>query len=142
MVYHVGDSIRTRDGVGPLTPGGGARLLNRNQKATARQLSLAAYLLSSNGRTRDEASIRETLPPYAEIHASSLARCGDTDRADDALRKQLRRDVEALAGVGITVHIEGEREGRLYSLPPGGFSPVEVDLSDEERAVLVGALRP
>ncbi len=49
--------------------------------------------------------------------------------------------MEALAGAGITVHIEGAREGRLYSLPPSGFSPVEVDLSDEERAVLVGALR-
>ena len=60
----------------------------------------------------------------------------------DALRKQLRRDVEALAGVGITVQIEGEREGRLYRLPPSGFSPVEVDLSDEERAVLVGASGP
>ena len=43
--------------------------------------------------------------------------------------------------MGITVEVEGEREGRLYRLPPGGFSPVEVDLSDEERAVLVGALR-
>ena len=92
MVYHVGDSIRTRDGEGPLTPGGGARLLNRNQKASARQLSLAAYLLSNHGRARDEASIREILPPYAEIHASSLARYGDTGRADDALRKQLRRE--------------------------------------------------
>ena len=36
MVYHVGDSIRTRGGDGPPTPGGGARLLNRNQKATVR----------------------------------------------------------------------------------------------------------
>jgi len=49
--------------------------------------------------------------------------------------------VEALAGVGITIEIESAREGRLYRLPPGGFSPVEVDLTDEERAVLVGALR-
>ena len=39
------------------------------------------------------------------------------------------------------MEIEGDREGRLYRLPPAGFSPVEVDLSDEERAVLVGALR-
>lgn len=120
---------------------GGVRLLNRNQKATARQLSLAAYLLSSDGRAKDETSIRENLPPYSDIHASSLAKHGDPDHADDALRKQLHRDVEALAGAGITVHVEGAREGRLYSLPPGGFSPVEVDLSDEERAVLVGALR-
>jgi predicted DNA-binding transcriptional regulator YafY len=68
-------------------------------------------------------------------------RRGDADHAEDALRKQLRRDVEALAGAGITVHIEGARDGRLYSLPPGGFSPAAVDLSEEERAVLVGALR-
>ena len=57
MVYHVGDSIRTRGGEGPLTPGGGARLLNRNQKAVARQLTLVAYLLSSDGRGKDETSI-------------------------------------------------------------------------------------
>jgi hypothetical protein len=36
MVYHVGESIRIRGGDGPPTPGGGARLLNRNQKDTAR----------------------------------------------------------------------------------------------------------
>ena len=102
---------------------------------------MAAYLLSSDGRAKNEASIRENLPPYAEIHTASLAQHGDTDHAEDTLRKQLRRDVEALAGAGITVHIEGAREGRLYILPPSGFSPVEVDLSDEERAVLVGALR-
>jgi hypothetical protein len=72
MVYHVGDSIRTRGGEGPLTPGGGARLLNRNQKATARQLSLAAYLLASDGRARGEARIRENLPPYAETYTLSL----------------------------------------------------------------------
>ncbi len=102
---------------------------------------MAAYLLSSDGRAKDESSIRENLPPYAEIYDTSLAQRGDRDHATDALRKQLHRDVEALAGAGITVHIEGAREGRLYSLPPGGFSPVEVDLSDEERAILVGALR-
>ena len=102
---------------------------------------MAAYLLSSDSRAKNEASIRENLPPYTEIHAASLARHGDTDHAEVALRKQLHRDVEALAGAGITVHVEGAREGRLYSLPPGGFSPVEMDLSVEERAVLVGALR-
>jgi predicted DNA-binding transcriptional regulator YafY len=57
------------------------------------------------------------------------------------LRKQLHRDVGALAEVGIAVEIEGVQEGRRYRLPPGGFSPVEVDLTEEERAVLVGALR-
>jgi proteasome accessory factor C len=98
-------------------------------------------LLSSDGRAKDESSIRENLPPYAGIYDTSLAERGDRERADDALRKQLHRDVEALAGAGITVQVESAREGRRYRLPPGGFSPVEVDLTDEERAVLVGALR-
>jgi proteasome accessory factor B len=102
---------------------------------------LVAYLLSSDGQEKDETSIQENLPLYAEIYTPSLAKHGDPDRAEDSLRKQLHRDVEALIRAGITVHIEGAREGRLYSLPPGGFSLVEVDLSDEERAVLVGALR-
>lgn len=57
------------------------------------------------------------------------------------MRKQLHRDVEALAGAGINIQLEAAQEGRRYRLPPGGFSPVEVDLTDEERAVLVGALR-
>ena len=35
-------------------PEGGARLLNRNQKAVARQLSLAAYLLASDGWAKNE----------------------------------------------------------------------------------------
>ena len=47
----------------------------------------------------------------------------------------------ALAEVGIAVEIEDAQAGRRYRLPPGGFSPVEVDLTEEERAVLVGALR-
>jgi proteasome accessory factor B len=98
-------------------------------------------LLSSDGRAKDEASIRENLPPYAEIYATSLARRGDTKHANDAVRKQLHRDVEALAGAGITVDVDGTQEGRLYRLPPTGFSPVEVDLTAEERAVLIGALR-
>jgi proteasome accessory factor C len=57
------------------------------------------------------------------------------------VRKQLPRDVEALAGAGITVEVDGTQDGRLYHLPPIGFSPVEVDLTAEERAVLIGALR-
>ncbi len=98
-------------------------------------------MLSSDGRAKDEASIRENLPPYAGIYDTSLAERGDRERADDALRKQLHRDVEALAGAGITVQVESARGGRRYRLPPSGFSPVEVDLTNEERAVLVGALR-
>ena len=98
-------------------------------------------MLSSDGRPRDEASIRENLPPYAEIHDSSLAEHGDQEHAADALRKQLHRDVEALAGAGITIQLDAVREGRRYRLPPGGFSPVELDLTNEECAVLVGALR-
>ena len=82
-----------------------------------------------------------TCPPTRRSTTPRWPSSGDRDHAADALRKQLRRDVEALAGVGITVEIEGDREGRHYRLPPAGFSPVEVDLSDEERAVLVGALR-
>ncbi len=102
---------------------------------------MAAYLLSSGGRAKDEASLRENLPPYAEIYDTSLAEHGNVDHASDALRKQLYRDAEALAEAGITVEIEGTRQGRLYRLPPSGFSPVEVDLTNEESAVLVGALR-
>ena len=83
----------------------------------------------------------ENLPPYAEIHDTSLAEHGDKEHADDALRKQLHRDVEALAVAGITIQVEAAQEGRRYRLPRGGFSPVEVDLTDKERAVLVGALR-
>ena len=120
------------EGVGPL---------NRNQKATARQLSLAAYLLSSNGKARDEVAIRDNLPPYAEAYDASMAERADPHHAADALRRQLGRDVDALAGVGIAVEIEGAREGRLYRLPSGGFSPSEVVLSEEESAILVGALR-
>ena len=55
---------------------------------------MAAYLVSSDGRAKNEASIRENLPPYAEIHTASFAQHGDTDHAEDALRKQLHRDVE------------------------------------------------
>ena len=83
----------------------------------------------------------ENLPSYGDVYESSLAEDGDRDRAADALRKQLARDVEALSGAGIRVEVRGEREGRRYRLPASGFSPVELDLSGEERAVLVGALR-
>lgn len=135
------DAIRARGGGGLRILEGEVRLLNRNQRATARQISLAAYLLSSDGRARSEASIKGNLPPYAEVYDASLAQHDDRKHAADALRKQLGRDVEALSSVGISVEVEGEQEGRLYRLPPTGFSPVEVDLKAEERAVLVGALR-
>ena len=46
---------------------------------------MVAYLLSSDGRAKDETSLQENLPPYAEIHAASLAKHGDPDRAEDAL---------------------------------------------------------
>ena len=127
------------------TLGRGARSLNRNQKAAARQLSLAAYLLFSGGQTRDEIAIRDNLPAYASIYDRSLMEGKDRERARerarDALRKQLERDVEALAGVGIGVDVVGEADGRRYRLPPDGFSPLELDLTEEEKAVLVGALR-
>ncbi len=88
------------------------------------------------GSFRDEASIRRNLP----LCETSLAD-KDEEHAADALRKQLGRDVEALAGVGIRVVVEGASEGRKYSLPAEGFSPAELELSVEERSVLVGALR-
>ncbi len=106
-----------------------------------RQLSLAAYLLSRGARGRQEDAIREHLPPYGDVYASSLGEDGNRERAGDALRKQLARDVEALSNAGIRVEVEGEAAGRRYRLPPGGFSPAPVDLDGEERAVLVGALR-
>ena len=94
------------------------------------------------GRARDESSIRENLPSYADVYDASLGEDGEgSDRAADALRKQLARDVQALAGAGIKVEVEGAADGRRYRLPRGGFSPTEIDLSEEERAVLVGALR-
>src|SRR5215211_3107551 len=104
-------------------------LLNRNQRAAMRQLSLAAYLLSCGKWGRQEPAIREHLPAYADVYASSLGVDEDRDRATDALRKQLARDVEALAGVGIKVEIEGAADGRRYRLLPSGFSPAPLDLS-------------
>ncbi len=102
---------------------------------------MAAYLLFAEGREKDEGSIMENLPPYKDIYESSLGEDGDRDRAADAVRKQLARDVEALSGAGIKVEVEGEADGRHYRLLASGFSPLELDLSAEERSVLVGALR-
>ena len=83
----------------------------------------------------------KNLPPYGDVYESSLGEDEDSDRAADALRKQLARDVEALSRAGIGVEVRGGADGRRYWLPASGFSPVELDLSGEERAVLVGALR-
>lgn len=97
-------------------------------------------MLSSAG-AKGETALRENLPPYAELYYASLAESGDRDRAVDALRKQLFRDVKALADVGIVVEVSSDADGRHYDLRPTGFSPVEVEFTPEERAVLVGALR-
>lgn len=110
--------------------------------AAARQLLLVAYLLSNDGKSRDEAEIRRNLPPYLAVYEASLDRNGgDAELASDALRKQLERDVTALSNVGITVAAESRNAGRRYGLTSEGFSPVEVELDADERAVLVGALR-
>ncbi len=120
---------------------GKGRNLNRNQKAAARGLSLAAYLLSSGGKMKDEGAIREHLPAYRHLYESSLGAEENEDRAADALRKQLRRDVEALREAGVEVEVEGNPEGRRYRLSPANLQPAELDLTGEERAVLIGALR-
>lgn len=129
-----------RSGEAELCHGGGSSL-KRKQRAAARRLSLVAYLLFNEGREKNEASITENLPAYTNVYDASLGEDGDHDRAGDALRKQLARDVEALSGAGIKVEVEGEMDGRRYRLRPGGFSPVSLDLTSEERAVMVGALR-
>lgn len=43
------------------------RLMNCDQKATVRQLSLVAHLLFSGGKAKDEIAIREIFPPYQYI---------------------------------------------------------------------------
>lgn len=106
-----------------------------------RRLSLAAYLLFNRGTWKSETAVAENLPPYMDVYTSSLGNDEDRDHATDALRKQLARDVEALSGAGITVEVSGDVEGRRYRLRPSGFSPVALDLTGEERAVLAGALR-
>lgn len=123
--------------------------MNRTQKNATRQLLLTTYLLSLGGRAKDEKTLRERLPPYGSIYEDSLRKDGDEKAAANALRQQLIRDVDALASAGVEVEVEaapvwgeeGVTERRHYRLPPGGFSPVELDLSEEERAVLVNALR-
>ena len=112
--------------------------VNRNQRAAARRLSLTAYLLSSGGRFRSEEEIQRRLPAYPPVYPPEPR---DEERDHDALRKLLERDVEALEVVGISIEISTEAEGRRYRLPPGGFSPLEVDLSGEERQVLAATLR-
>lgn len=46
-----------------------------------------------------------------------------------------------MRGAGIRIEVEGTSAGRLYRLPAMGLPPAELDLTGEERAVLVGALR-
>lgn len=144
-LQHLPESLtRVLKSSGPqLGPGKGKREenLNRNQQAAARQLSLAAYLMSYGGVYRDESTIRSNLPAYREVYDSSLEEGEDREKAADALRKQLARDVEALGRAGISVEVEGHREGRRYRLLQEGFSPVDLELSEEERAVLAGAVR-
>lgn len=130
-------------------PGKGEILLNRTQSAAARQLLLTTYLLSVGGRAKDEKALRERLPPYESVYEASLKEKGDKKAAAAALRQQLIRDMDALAHAGVDVEVEASRvwgeegatERRHYRLPPDGFSPVELDLSEGERAVLVNALR-
>ena len=55
------------------------------------------------------------------------------------MRKQLERDVETLSGAGIWAQVRPVAEG--HTLPVVGFSPLEVGLPSEERAVQVDALR-
>lgn len=86
-----------------------------------------------------EPCIRNNLPQYADVYELSLGE--DEERAAEALRKQLQRDVGALSGAGIKIEVEGEHSGRRYRLPPDNFSPVDLDLSAEERVVLTGSLR-
>ncbi len=85
----------------------GTKDLNRNQKAAARQLSLAAYLLFSAKRAKDETSIAENLPPYGDDYNISPGEGEDRNRAGDTVRNQLQRDVEALAGARIRVEVDG-----------------------------------
>ncbi len=74
----------------------------------ARQLSLAAYLLSGRGKAKNELTIWEILPPYQEAYAASLGEDEDRERAGDAQPKQLVRDVDARAEAGPeTTPVEG-----------------------------------
>lgn len=123
--------------------------MNRRQNEATRQLLLTTYLLSVGGRAKDEKTLRERLPPYESVYEASLRKNGDRKVAGAAVRQQLIRDMDALARAGVDVEVEASRvydedgvtERRHYRLPPDGFSPVELDFSEEERAVLVNALR-
>jgi len=97
---------------------------------TARHLSLAAYPLSSDRRAKNETSIRENLPPYAEIYTTLLAQQGGRAHAEDALRKQLHRDVEALAGAYINPGAYAARRAMVR------FSPTVARWMEERPEVL------
>lgn len=120
--------------------------ISGRQLAAARQLSLATYLLGSERHAgwKYETEIRSGLDFYEKIYAGTLGdEPGPQDeaRARDALRKQLERDLQALRRSGIEVETDSTEEGRSYRLSKKGYSPAALDLADEERAVLAGALR-
>ncbi len=113
-------------------------VLSKKQESAHRQLGFAAYLASL--KSCDEQGLREGLAPYASRYESALEKSGDAGKAKDAFRKMLAHDVAALQEAGVFVEVEERQTGRIYRLPPEGLSPVEIELTDEERAVLLGAL--
>ncbi|MDP9478093.1 MAG: hypothetical protein M3R38_20840 [Actinomycetota bacterium] len=123
-------------------------MLNQDQRKKTRQLLLATYLLSSGGEAKNEDDLRDHLPPYGEIYRDSSGEKNDDDRARDTLRHRLAKDVEDLTRIGIRIEVERAwdwdeeegRERRVYRLPAGNFSPVDLDLDEDERAVLVSAV--
>ncbi len=122
--------------------------MNRDQRKKTRQLLLATYLLSSGGEAKDEDDLREHLPPYDEIYRGSAGEENDEARARDTLGHRLAQDVEDLTRIGIRIEVERARdrdqeegrERRVYRLPAGNFSPVALDLDEDERDVLVSAV--
>jgi hypothetical protein len=78
----------------------------------ARQLPLAAYLLSSRGNAKDELTIGEILSPCEEIYAATLGEDEDRERAGDAPRRRLVRGLDALAEARPEpIPVEGVRAG-------------------------------
>ena len=66
---------------------------------------LMVYLSSLGGRRATEEGIMEHVHLYRELYEASLADGGE-EKARDALRKQLGRDIEALKEAGVTVEVE------------------------------------
>lgn len=115
--------------------------LNQNQRAAARQLSLAAYLIGGEGQAKDERQIQDRIPFYDELLEWLLSK-SDPNTAHASFGTQLKRDVEDLASAGIRVEVSQDSEDghRTYRLPQEGYSPGELALTEEERAVLLKAL--